>query len=1148
MGVCSIWLLMVLCLLSTLKIVTASVNTCRYPNVKITTQSSNHSDNYPSRKAVDGCTKQTFDEPYCCSHTAPGLQQAWWQVDLEGPIVMEYVRIYYRNETEEQKKRFGGYQIYQSNTSDWRVGHRCRIDRTSTSKELSFTQKIRCPGIAQFLTIYSDRRSPDRSWYSKKAILELCEVEVYGCPLGKYGKGTCESDCAAGCANSLCDPVTGECKYCADGYYKDGSLCIECPSNCNDDVCDVESGVCSACTPGYYGRHCYQTCLFNCKDNRCIQSNGKCKDCENEFFGSSCDECSSGCTDRVCDKISGNCSPCKPGYFGDTCNTSCPSNCKGDICNQNSGLCTACKPGYFGDTCNTSCPSNCKGDICNQTSGLCTACEPGFFGHNCNMSCFGHCNNDECQQNNGTCIACMNGYFGLDCEEECGQCSDVSCSRSDGLCLCSNMTHGTCGCKNGWGGTHCTTKNEISISDDQTETHAGVGVGIAVGVVIAIGLVIAIVVIRRRKRLPKHKDNQRESSSSSNSSKTMGNVESLPIPLGTPNQQRNNGDTRSEDRQVYVNVHNIDPKTDNDVVYNNIDVTGVPIHELRSIIDSKLENKASAFQVEFQTFPWGAERPHEAGKKTSNKPKNRFKTTFPYDHSRIVLDTNGKDIDTSYINANYIDGFENEKEYIASQGPKPNTLDDFWRMVWQVNSGKIVMLTNLVEGRNVKCHKYWPDEGESLVTQTFELKLDRERTYAFYVIRDISITLKKTKEERQVHQFHFTTWPDHGTPDTYELVLFDRRVTSYNTPLTGQMIVHCSAGIGRTGTYIGLDALLSHGKKTGKVDIPRYIRTMRTGRMNMIQTYEQYIALHELLVEGFNLQESLIFRVNFPAVLETMCPTNAPANQTRTHREFKVLKTLTPNYSLSCFKAALLAENMEKNRDKAILAADKYRPFLQSQLPNMTDYINAVMIQSHTSMSGYLMTQFPLVDTIDDFWTMVFDYSCENIVVLGKPPEKEAWLREEGGGFAAGNSISVKKLQDRSPNTELAIVDYQVEREISGSETIRIFSMSKWSSNSLLPPSDSSLLQLLEQLDSRRRSDNTRPVVVMCRDGCTQSGLFCCISNIRDQMKMDEEVDIFQITRQLKKRRPEALENVEQYQYCYNILGLYLDSTDVYVN
>ncbi|XP_021350111.1 receptor-type tyrosine-protein phosphatase mu-like isoform X2 [Mizuhopecten yessoensis] len=1123
-------------------IVNTSVNTSRKPSVKHTTQSSNYSAAYSSGKAVEGCTTQTFSNS-CCSHTQEGKAEAWWQVDLEGLIVMEYVKIYYRNDGYQQKQRFGGFQVYQSNTSDWVNGYLCHKDTTPTAVELSLSPNIPCTGSVQYLTIYSNRSSGGLEWYSKTAFLELCEVEVYGCPLGKYGDGNCDSDCDVGCGNRLCDPVTGKCAYCADGYFRPGSLCIECPSNCYANACNVESGVCSACAPGYYGSHCNQTCPFNCKDNRCMQRNGKCGDCEDGFFGLSCDNCSVGCINLSCDNIYGNCSPCIPGYYGDICNTSCPSNCKGDICNQTSGLCTECGPGLYDIDCKQTCPVHCRDSLCARSSGDCSACEPGFFGQNCSMSCFGHCNNDECQQNNGTCIACTSGYFGPDCEEECGQCSALACTRSVGQCLCRDMTHGTCGCKNGWEGEKCTTKKLMSVSGDQTGTYAGAGVGAMIVIVL---VVIATVIILRRKRLPKHK----EENHLEGRGKAFGNVESLPIPFETPANQSKSGDTTSEDRQVYVNVHYIYPNADDDVVYNNVDVTGVPIHELRSIIDSKILNEAAAFQEDFQTFSRGAVHPHEAGKKTSNTPKNRFKTIFPYDHSRILLDTNGKDTDTSYINANYIDGIETEKAYIACQGPKPNTLDDFWRMVWQVNSGKIVMLTNLKEGRNVKCHKYWPDEGESLVTQTFELKLDREMTYAFYVIRDISITHKKTKEERQVHHFHFTKWLDHGTPDTLELVLFDRRVTSYRTQLTGQMIVHCSAGIGRTGTFIGLNALLSRGKKTGKVDIPRYIGTMRNGRMNMIQTYEQYIALHELLVEGFNLQESLIFRVNFPAVLNTLCPTNTAANQTKIHQEFMALTALTPTYSPSCFRAALLAENLEKNPNNDILAADKFRPFLQSQLPNVTDYINAVMIQSHTSMSGYLMTQFPLMDTIDDFWTMVFDYSCENIVVLGKPTDKEDWLLEEGGDFAAGDAISVTKMQDRSPDTELAIVDYQVEKERSGSEseTIRIFSLSQWSSDSLLPPSDSTLLQLLEQLDIRRRSDNTRPVVVMCRDGCTQSGLFCCISNIRDQMKMDEEVDIFQTARRWKKRRPEALENVKQYQYCYNIMGLYLDSTNVYVN
>ncbi|XP_021349350.1 cell death abnormality protein 1-like, partial [Mizuhopecten yessoensis] len=179
------------------------------------------------------------------------------------------------DEDYEQRQRFGGFQIYQSNTSDWQNGSLCYKDTSSTADELSLIPDIPCTGSAQFLTIYSDRRSGNLSWYSENAFLELCEVEVYGCPLEKYGDGNCDSECGVGCANGLCDPVTGKC---------------------------------ASCTPEFYGSHCNHTCPFNCKDNRCMQSNGECEDCEDGFFGSSCDVCSVGCTNRSCDKISGNCS------------------------------------------------------------------------------------------------------------------------------------------------------------------------------------------------------------------------------------------------------------------------------------------------------------------------------------------------------------------------------------------------------------------------------------------------------------------------------------------------------------------------------------------------------------------------------------------------------------------------------------------------------------------------------------------------------------------------------------------------------------------------------------------------------------------------------------------------------------------------
>ncbi|XP_021350114.1 uncharacterized protein LOC110448269 [Mizuhopecten yessoensis] len=384
MEVCTIWLLEVLCLLFTLEIVNTSVNTNREPNVKNTTQSSNFNAAYSSGKAVDGCKKQIFDKQSCCSHTQTGQQEAWWQVDLEELVVMEYVKIYFRDEGYQQKQQFGGYQIYQSNTSDWRNGHLCYKDTTSTPATLSLTPQIQCTGSAKYLTIYSDRRSGGLAWYSNSAFLALCEVEVYGCPLGKYGDGNCYSDCDVGCANSLCDPVTGGCASCRPGYF--GYTCnTSCPSNCKRDICFQPFGICTECASGFYGIDCKGTCPAHCRD-------------------------------PLCDRSSGDCSVCEPGYYGDTCTTTCPSNCKGTICNQSSGLCTECVAGLYDTECNQSCPVNCQDTLCHRSSGECEVCAAGFYGSQCLKSC-GKCRGVSCDKSTGDCATgCTDGWTGNTCD------------------------------------------------------------------------------------------------------------------------------------------------------------------------------------------------------------------------------------------------------------------------------------------------------------------------------------------------------------------------------------------------------------------------------------------------------------------------------------------------------------------------------------------------------------------------------------------------------------------------------------------------------------------------------------------------------------------------------------------------------------
>ncbi|XP_060082753.1 multiple epidermal growth factor-like domains protein 10 [Ylistrum balloti] len=266
---------------------------------------------FTSEKAVDGCINQNFGNK-CCIHTQanPSLLEAWWQINLGGPVVMELVKIYNRNDVaKERSSRFGGFQIYLSNTTDWRNGDNCHTDTTSTWQSMDLAPSIQsCTGNTIYLTIYVDRRPNKRfDWYSGYAILELCEVEIYGCPLRKFGNNSCDSNCDTTCFNNLCHPNTGRCTSCVKGNY--GSFCDNtCPVNCKDGVCDQHTGECEDCVDGYHGRKCDQRCSDHCKGNVCNQGNGTCRGCV-------------------------------LGYFGSTCDQTCPSNCNVNLCVQANGVC-----------------------------------------------------------------------------------------------------------------------------------------------------------------------------------------------------------------------------------------------------------------------------------------------------------------------------------------------------------------------------------------------------------------------------------------------------------------------------------------------------------------------------------------------------------------------------------------------------------------------------------------------------------------------------------------------------------------------------------------------------------------------------------------------------------------------------------------
>lgn len=232
-----------------------------------------------------------------------------------------------------------------------------------------------------------------------------------------------------------------------------------------------------------------------------------------------------------------------------------------------------------------------------------------------------------------------------------------------------------------------------------------------------------------------------------------------------------------------------------------------------------------------------------------NRGKNRYNNILPYDASRVKLSNVDDDPCSDYINASYIPGNNFRREYIATQGPLPGTKDDFWKMAWEQNVHNIVMVTQCVEKGRVKCDHYWPADQDSLYYGDLILQMLSESVLPEWTIREFRICSEEQLDvHRVIRHFHYTVWPDHGVPETTQsLIQFVRTVRDFvnRSPGSGPTVVHCSAGVGRTGTFVALDRILQQLDSKDSVDIYGAVHDLRLHRVHMVQTECQYVYLHQ---------------------------------------------------------------------------------------------------------------------------------------------------------------------------------------------------------------------------------------------------------------------------------------------------------------
>uniref|UniRef100_A0A8C2AR84 Protein tyrosine phosphatase receptor type O n=1 Tax=Cyprinus carpio TaxID=7962 RepID=A0A8C2AR84_CYPCA len=276
----------------------------------------------------------------------------------------------------------------------------------------------------------------------------------------------------------------------------------------------------------------------------------------------------------------------------------------------------------------------------------------------------------------------------------------------------------------------------------------------------------------------------------------------------------------------------------------------VQLSDFDAYIKDMSKDSAYKFSLQFEELKSvGLDLSHEAADLPVNRPKNRYTNILPYDFSRVKLISLHNDEGSDYINANFIPGYNSPNEFIATQGPLPETRNDFWKMVLQQKSHIIVMLTQCNERRRVKCDHYWPFTEEPVAYGEITVEMLSETDSPEWTIRNFR--LGYADETQDVLHFNYTSWPDHGVPtvNAIESILHFVQIVRQQVNRTkGPIVVHCSAGVGRTGTFIALDRLMQHIQEHEYVDVLGLVSDMRSHRLSMVQTEEQYVFIHQCVL------------------------------------------------------------------------------------------------------------------------------------------------------------------------------------------------------------------------------------------------------------------------------------------------------------
>ncbi|XP_025079512.1 uncharacterized protein LOC112555363 isoform X2 [Pomacea canaliculata] len=1102
-----------------------------------------------AEKAVDG----NIDRTTSCTQTKGTSMKSWWKVVLGNNLLIWRIEVHNKD---------GQYS--------WRLRY-FEVGATLRNESFQLLYKDTRADIPSVTSINLERpvaaTEVNISLPDSGIALTLCEVRIFGDCLDYFHGWKCEERCNCEDSGEICEKMWGSCPVsgCKSGWQGlgcrepcgSGTFGFQCSSNCSDTCverkCQQISGECTnGCKPGWEGDKCDRVCPIN-------------------YFGERCSrKCGEGCANSRCHHITGKCTQgCNAGWQGATCSSPCDS-------------------GFFGLNCSLTCSIGCLNTTCDASSGTCSyGCADGFGGDTCvSEDLMGDNPTDD--DNNSIIIGVTVGVLFLilllitiglivwrirkrNPETKSQRKTGVNSVTPIGLLMDSPDNANNILQPLNSPNTDFTCKRSNSMSPAKPPRRRLTEKREAFQMEEQSGLVSPDdkAAVRSSKREKVESSSGAESSrqslrSSSRRPQLMALFSRDATSTGDTAITRARASRRGASFESLDELSTVDTEL---MAGEALPWSGQPVHtegyynvvfrdkspntlvsleELPARV-AKWMAEPRLFNRERGLLPVGKIASWEAATLPENIRKNRYREVYPYDHSRVRLTPLTDDPTSDYYNACYIDGYNKERQYIAAQGPMEKTLADFLRMVWDVDCPCIVMLTNTVEMGRFKCEQYWPAEGvDVLSVGSIKVTVSKVTTLADYCVREL--ILERDGQTRRVAMFHYTAWPDNYAPAS-PWSLLDFRFKVHQAALTnGPTIVHCSAGIGRTGTFLTLDIQLSRAEHEDSVDVFTCVWNLRQQRISMVQTLAQYIFIYEVLAA--NLMTSLpvpIKDFNLSYLLQER------DGKRLIEEEFQKLELcLAPPK-----EGSVVTEETENDSgatsDGMELPRDVHRvPVFSADGKFSSVYVNAVFQSSYRQSQAFIQTHSPLEGKVVDFLSMVFQHQATAVICLDSTEGNQGvsyWPDTKGSSVKLGPyRVELLGIKEDAVMTIRALRiylpgQYNLNSRKSVDPTketwheVTHITCSLWPDCLLTSEYVSTFVAIVKTV----HPEPQRPVLVHCRDGHTRSGVFCVLYAVLERLKAEGKVAVSYVTPHMRSPRRQNVTCLDQYEFLYRCVQHQLD-------